>query len=68
MATAGPSFDHSLLPIFLSRLRLVQAIVPGLLELPRPSRNELQSLLERAEKLIVEAMEGPVSPESAPKS
>ena len=61
MATTAPSFDLSLLPIFLARLRLLMVIVPTLRELPEPRLNELRSLLDRAEKLIAESMEGLIS-------
>jgi hypothetical protein len=64
---AGPeqSPDLSLQPIFLTRLRLLMAIVPALRDLPSASANELQSLLERAEKLIVESTERLLSSNSA---
>jgi hypothetical protein len=61
METTAPSLDTSLLPIFRTRLRLLMAIVPALGDLPLPSLNELQSLLERAEKLVVESIDQPMS-------
>jgi hypothetical protein len=64
MATPAPAFRLSLIPIFIARLHLLMAIVPGLRELPQPSLNELQSLLKRAEKLIEESIGRPVSSES----
>jgi hypothetical protein len=57
MATARPALETSLLPTFLTRLRLLTAIVPGLRDLPKASLDELQTLLRRAEKLIVESMD-----------
>jgi|HubBroStandDraft_1064217.scaffolds.fasta_scaffold150895_2 hypothetical protein len=57
MATARPVFGVSLLPTFLTRLQLLMAIVPGLRDLPKASLDELQTLLRRAEKLIVESMD-----------
>jgi len=64
LATPAPDLRLSLIPIFVSRLHLLKAIVPGLRELPRPYLDELQSLLERAEKLIVESAGRPVSSET----
>jgi hypothetical protein len=61
------SFKTSLLPIFRSRLEALKAIAPALRELPQPRLNELKSLLERAEKLVVETMEGPSSSELEPQ-
>lgn len=55
MATSAPAIGPSLIPIFIARLRLLMAIVPGLRELPQPCLDELQSLLERAEELIEES-------------
>jgi hypothetical protein len=52
MATPAPALRTSLIPIFLARLNTLMAIVPGLRELPQPRLDELQSLLERAQKLI----------------
>jgi hypothetical protein len=57
MATARPAFGISLLPTFLTRLRLLMAIVPGLRDLPKASFDELQTLLRRAEKLILDSMD-----------
>jgi len=56
MAAPEPAFRTSLLPIFVARLQTLRAIVPGLRDLPKPDLNELQSLLERAEKLVTESM------------
>lgn len=69
MATPAPAFRTSLLPIFIARLHLLMAIVPGLRELPGPCLNQLQSLLARAEKLIEESLGRPISfeSESAPE-
>ncbi len=69
MATAGRAFGTSLLPTFLTRLRLLMAVARGLRDLPKPSFEELQSLLERAEKLIVESMGQTISsePNSTPE-
>jgi hypothetical protein len=68
VATPEPAFRTSLLPIFVARLQTLRAIAPGLSDLPQPDLNELQSLLERAEKLVMESM-GRISsePESAQK-
>jgi hypothetical protein len=52
MATPAPALRTSLIPIFLARLNTLMAIVPGLRELPQPRLDELQSLLERAQRLI----------------
>jgi hypothetical protein len=41
MATARPAFGISLLPTFLTRLRLLMAIVPGLRDFPKASLDEL---------------------------
>jgi hypothetical protein len=60
------SSELSLQPIFLTRLRLLMAIVPALRDLPSASLTELQSLLERAEKLIAESMERASPSESSP--
>ena len=57
MATTAPDLRLSLIPIFISRLNLLMAIVPGLRELPRPCLDELQSLLKRAEKLVEKSVE-----------
>jgi hypothetical protein len=64
MATAEPSFRTSLVPIFIARLHALMAIAPALGELPRPCLTELQSLLQRAEKLIEESVGRPISSES----
>jgi hypothetical protein len=61
MATAVPAFRTSLLPIFIARLRTLVAIAPALRELPGPYLNELQSLLERTEKLVEKSVEGSIS-------
>jgi len=67
MATPAPALRTSLVPIFVARLDLLVAIVPGLRELPQPSLDELQSLLERAQELIRQSTGLPISSESAPK-
>jgi hypothetical protein len=69
MASPAPDLRLSLIPIFVARLQLLEAIVPGLKELPQPCLDELQSLLRRAEKLVEESVGGPVlsEPESAPE-
>jgi hypothetical protein len=69
VATPEPAFRTSLLPIFLARLQTLRAIAPGLSDLPKPVLNEVESLLERAEKLVVESMGRPISsePDSAPE-
>ncbi len=61
VAASAGSRDFSLLPIFLARLRTLMAIVPGLRDMSQPSLSELQSALERAEKLVLESMKGPIS-------
>jgi hypothetical protein len=68
MATPEPEYQTSLIPIFVARLRLLKAIVPGLRDLPQPCLDELKSLLERAERLAEESVGRPVSsePDSAP--
>jgi len=63
MATPAPAHRTSLVPIFIDRLHLLMAIVPGLGELPRPCLDELQSLLVRAEKLIEASIGGPIPSE-----
>ena len=63
MASPAPDLRLSLVPVFIARLHLLMAIVPGLREVPRPCLDELQSLLERAEKLIEESVGRPVSSE-----
>jgi hypothetical protein len=69
MATPAPAPRSSLIPIFVARLDLLVAIVPGLRELPQPCLDELQSLLERAQKLIGQSTGLPFSSksEAAPK-
>jgi hypothetical protein len=69
MATPAPALRASLIPIFVARLDLLIAIVPGLRELPKPCLDELQSLLERAQRLVEESTGLPVmsESESAPK-
>jgi hypothetical protein len=64
MATPVPALRTSLIPIFVARLDLLMAIVPGLRELPQPCLDELQSLLERAQKLIGQSTGLPISSES----
>jgi hypothetical protein len=54
MATSVPAPELSLIPTFIARLDQLKAIVPGLRELPQPRLDELQELLERAEKLVKE--------------
>jgi hypothetical protein len=69
MGTPTPAPRASLIPIFVARLDLRMAIVRGLRELPQPCLDELQSLLERAQKLIGQSTGLPISSESeyAPK-
>jgi hypothetical protein len=55
MATPAPAHGTSLIPIFIARLDLLTAIVPGLRELPQSRLDELQSLLERAQRLVEES-------------
>lgn len=65
MATSVPVFQTSLVPIFLTRLRLLEAILPSLRSDLPPSRiTELQSLLERAARLTEEATGQPTSSEA----
>jgi hypothetical protein len=45
MATPAAALRTSLIPIFIARLDLLMAIVPGLRELPQSRLDELQSLL-----------------------
>ena len=52
MASPALDFRTSLLPIFMTRLKILRAIAPGLRDLPSQTFNELQSLLERAEAVI----------------
>jgi hypothetical protein len=54
MATPSPTAQLSLKPIIIARLKQLTAIASGLRELPRPRLYELQSLLERAQKLVEE--------------
>jgi len=56
MASPAMDFRNSLLPIFMSRLKILRAIAPGLRDLPSQTFNELQSLLERAEAVIQESV------------
>jgi hypothetical protein len=64
MATSGPARDLSLIPIFIARLDQLKAIASGLRELPQPSLDELQALLERAYELVKERTGPPISSES----
>ena len=57
MASPAMDFRTSLLPIFITRLKILRAIAPGLHDLPPRAVDELQSLLERAEKVIRESVE-----------
>jgi hypothetical protein len=50
----APAAQLSLKPIFIARLDQLKAIAPSLSELPQPRLDELQSLLERAHKLVQE--------------
>lgn len=62
---AAPDFQTSLVPIFLTRLRLLEAILPTLRRDLPPSRiAELQSLLEQAERLTKETTRQPASSEA----
>lgn len=63
MASPALDFRTSLLPIFMTRLKILRAIAPGLRDLPSQTFNELQSLLERAEEVIRESV-GQVPDES----
>ena len=56
MASPAMDFRTSLLPIFMTRLKILRAIAPGLRDLPAQTFNELQSLLERAEAVIRESV------------
>jgi hypothetical protein len=67
MATPAPALRISLVPIFVARLDLLIAIVPGLRELRQSRLDELQSLLERAQTLVEESTGPPATSESAPK-
>jgi hypothetical protein len=64
MATPAAALRTSLIPIFIARLDLLLAIVPGLRELPQPRLDELQSLLERAQRLVNESTGLPIASES----
>jgi hypothetical protein len=64
MATPAPALRTSLIPIFVARLDLLMALVPGLRELPQPRLDELWSLLDRAQKLIEESTGLPSTSES----
>jgi hypothetical protein len=63
VANQARPFELSLLPIFLVRLRTLNAIAAGLNDLSQPSLGELRLLLERAEVLVVESMKQPISSE-----
>jgi hypothetical protein len=67
MATSVPAPELSLIPIFMARLDQLKAIASGLRELPQPSFDELQALLERAQKLVEEKTGLPIASESQPK-
>ena len=56
MASPALDFRTSLLPIFMTRLKILRAIAPGLRDLPSQTFNELQSRLERAEEVIRESV------------
>lgn len=62
MASPGKDFKTSLIPIFMTRLKILRAMAPGLRDLPPPTFDELQSLLEKAEALIRESV-GPIPSE-----
>jgi hypothetical protein len=62
MASPATDFRTSLILIFMTRLKILRAMAPGLRDLPAPPFNELQSLLERAEAVIRESV-GPVPAE-----
>ena len=55
-------FRTSLIPIFMTRLKILRAMAPGLRDLPAPTLDELESLLERVEAIIRESV-GPVPAE-----
>ena len=55
MATPARTLRSSLVPIFIARLNILMAIVPGLRELPQSHLDELRSLLERAQTLSTTA-------------
>jgi hypothetical protein len=63
MATPAAEFRTSLIPIFMARLRSLQAIASGLNELPLSSRSDLELLLKQAEKLVQDSV-GPIPPET----
>jgi hypothetical protein len=63
MATPAPQFRTSLIPIFMARLRTLQAIASGLKELPQSSRSDLELLLKQAEKLVQDSV-GPIASET----
>ena len=69
MATPTPAPRTSLIPIFVARLDMLMAIVPGLRELPQPCLDELQSLLGRAQHLVADSIGLPIASdsESAPE-
>ena len=56
MASPAMDFRTSLLPIFMTRLKILRAIAPGLRDLPSQTFEEIQSLLERAEAVIRESV------------
>ena len=64
MASAATDFRTSLIPIFSARLQTLRAIVPGLRDLTAPAREELESLLQRAEAVIRESVD-PVPAQSS---
>ncbi len=64
MATSAPAPELSLIPIFIARLDQLKAIASGLHELPQPRLDELQLLLERAQKLVEEKTGRPIASES----
>jgi hypothetical protein len=64
MATPAAAFRTSLIPIFVAKLDLLVAIVPGLRELPQPRLDELRSLLERAQKLVADSIGLPIASEN----
>lgn len=64
MATPARTLRSSLVPIFIARLNILMAIVPGLRELPQSHLDELRSLLERAQTLVEQAAGLPVTSES----
>jgi hypothetical protein len=64
MATRASDFRLSLIPIFITRLRLLVAVVPTLRELPQSLLDELQSLLGRAQELVEQSAGRPIPSES----